>query len=166
MIAVLCALPTAACAGTDAAGAGAQAPRSAAQAVPGVGAEPEPGGSDLPGRAPSGAVPPPGFELVDVRVDAVPAGRLLAGEFELLSVDEDGRRLVLRYHAEPGCGTFVGVEVVERADEVLLSPLAQLPEPSGQPQMCPGMRTDGFGYVRLSEPLGTRSVDRSRPAQF
>lgn len=125
----------------------------------------EPDTSTLPGTE-GKATPSRSAQVPDVTLLEEPKGELLVGAWELVELRNNQQEVVLRFHAEEGCSTFLGVLVREGPEEVVLAPLARRRETVGAgPQLCPGTRTDGVGYVRLAESLGDREL-QSLPADF
>lgn len=76
--------------------------------------------------------------------------------WELLALQQGGRRLIIRYLPAAGCQAPLGVFAQATATVVLLAPLARLPR-SGE--LCPAIALFPLvGYVDLASPLGTRKL--------
>lgn len=94
------------------------------------------------------------------RVASDPAGSVGA-RWTLLAVADGGRRILLETVASGGCAAFAGVQVMEEASLVTISPRTVVNKPAGG--LCPDHQVLTVGSVELSAPLDGRRLSEGDP---
>jgi hypothetical protein len=94
-------------------------------------------------------------------VAKAPTGSVGA-RWTLLAVADGGRRILLETVASGGCAVFAGVQVIETAALVTISPRTLVSRPTGA--LCPDHQILTVGSVELSGPLGTRPLSQGSPS--
>lgn len=87
---------------------------------------------------------------------------LLTLPWKLWRISHDGQWILIAYAAGGGCVTPVGIEVIERDDQVIIAPKSRSTAAPGT--VCTTELLVGKGYVALQTALGDRHLIHARPS--
>jgi hypothetical protein len=85
------------------------------------------------------------------------AEELISAPWSLNSIRSHGREMVIGYSGS-GCRWQAGVTTTETHTYVIITAYDLVPRPTRAPQPCTANLTVEFGFVRLSKPLGGRTL--------